>query len=306
MGATTGQSKLWAKVMDRARALFGPRNRFGVFAYGVGRRHRGGHPTRERTLVVYLPFKLAKPRHPVPSLRVLGRTIRPDVVATGAVAIAHVGPVPFDGLHPGAAIVTRAGARGAISALLTNNGSDPTHAITAGHLFAPSSVGGKVQCAASPGSPASDVGELIANFLDDASLDVALIELNPKGQSMVSDLGPPLARMLAANDVWSEPVRAWLPTANSYSNPSVTLGSPLDVLVEAPTRGQYVVRGVVCTEHELTQVGDSGTVLVTGSTNRTAVGSCIGGFGARSVFEPFARAFAACRQIDPQLRIFEP
>ena len=78
------------------------------------------------------------------------------------------------------------------------------------------------------------------------------------------------------------------------------------MIVEAPTRGQFLVEGVVCTEHELTQLGDSGTVLTTGNSNQIAVGCCVGGTGARSVFEPFARALTACRRIDFNLRIFNP
>ena len=118
MSRVRGGSTFWSKVMARARKLFVARNRFGVFGYGIGRRTRRGLPTRELTLVVYLPIKIAKPRHAVPTIRVMGRTIVPDIIATGTKPSAHAGQAAFDGMHPGGAIVTQGGARGAISALL--------------------------------------------------------------------------------------------------------------------------------------------------------------------------------------------
>jgi hypothetical protein len=163
-----------------------------------------------------------------------------------------------------------------------------------------------VFAAASEGGTVRAVGELVANFLDESDVDVAVLALTPAGTNMVvSSPGPVLTDFLAERSVWGKLTRAFLPTTNDFSREASTTDGPLDALLSAPTRGTFWVRDVIGTDGEVTNSGDSGTVLCTGASNQFAVGMCSGAFGSHSVFEPFARAIDLARQVvSPDLSLF--
>lgn len=165
------------------------------------------------------------------------------------------------------------------------------HDGTAGHIFPVAAVGTSVFAATAAGNSVRTVGRLVANFLDDSGADVAVLALTAAGTNMVVDsAGPILTDYLAERSVWGKLTRAFLATTSDFSRETSTTDGPLDALLSAPTRGNFWVRSVLGTDGEVTNAGDSGTVLCTGASNQYAVGTCSGLFGLHSVFEPFARA----------------
>ena len=302
---------LWPAVMATARAAFSVRNKFGIYAFGIGPRIRRGRPGLAHALNVYVKRKVSDPQLAVPQLTVIAGkrkwNLNPNVIATGKRPRAAMGAgVDYSGLHPGAAITIGGSTpgRGAIACILTV-GDGPSHALTAGHLFPPDNIGAAVYAAADSGSTARQVGQLVANFLDDSDIDLALLKLTSAGASMVGDGGPQLSDYLPERSVWGKSTRAFLATTNDYSRQASTNGGPTDALLSAPTRGNYWVHSVVGTDGEVTNAGDSGTVLCTGNSNQYAVGTCCGSFGAHSVFEPFGRAMELVQdKIDSNLSLF--
>jgi hypothetical protein len=302
----------WASVMAKARETFAARNRYGVRAYGIGPRVRNGHTTREFVLNTYVVRKLSDPKHPVPELTViLGKrsvTIVPNVIATGRKARADFGARPtYSGVHAGAVISTfgpRAG-RAAIGCLLTT-GDAPTHFLTAGHLFAPGQRGRSVLAGSDPSAPLRRVGRLSLNLLDDSDTDAALIELSAAGKGLVRERGPKLRDYLALRDVWRRQARAYLASGGDYSRETTTAAGPSDVFLTAPTRGVFRVTGAIATEGELTNAGDSGTVLCAGASNQFALGLCAGAMGAHSFFVALDPIMARLhREVDAGLSLFE-
>jgi hypothetical protein len=301
---------MWEPVLEAARSCFPEGNAHAVCAFGIGPHIRRGRARPRTTLNVYVRTKLAKPKAAVPplSIRVRGRvwTLRANVIATGTPARASAGgSATFTGLHAGAAISVQSavGGRGAIACLL-KRGDSPTHALTAGHLFAQGAKGTGVFAAKSPGATVVRVGTLVANFLDTDDVDAAVIELNAAGVAMVGDRGPALSDYLAENSVWGKQTRAFLATANDFSRETTTTTGPLDALLSAPTRGTFWVRGAIGTDGEVTNSGDSGTILCAGASNQFAVGTCSGALGAHSVFEPFERALTLVQNnVDSDLSV---
>jgi hypothetical protein len=182
-------------------------------------------------------------------------------------------------------------------------GGIATHALTAGHVFPLAAAGTKV-FAAETNQSEVEVAEVVANFLDDHGVDSALLRLNSVGVAMVNRRGPRLTDFLPERSNWRKLTRAFLATSHDYSREVHTGDRPLDVLLSAPTRGAFWVRGVIPTDGEITNAGDSGSVLCTGASNALAVGSCSGVLGAHSVFEPISRSMDLVQRDHPQLEIF--
>lgn len=303
----------WASVMARARETFGARNRFGVHAYGIGPRVRRGRATHQAVLNVYVVRKLTDPSHPVPELTfMLGKqrvSLIPNVIATGRRARADFGAqLPYSGVHAGAVISTfgRRAGRAAIGCLLTTDDA-PTHLLTAGHLFAPGQHGRVVLAASGPSAPLRRIGRLSLNLLDDSGTDAALIELTAAGKQLVCERGPQLRDYLTVRDVWGRRARAFLASGGDYSRETTTATGPTDVFLSAPTRGIFRVTETIATEGELTNAGDSGTVLCAGASNQFALGLCAGAMGAHSFFVPLDPIMARLhREVDPGLSLFEP
>jgi hypothetical protein len=303
----------WASVMAKARETFGARNRFGVRAYGIGPRVCGGHATHQTVLNVYVMRKLSAPQHPVPELTLmLGKhrvSIIPNVIATGRRSRADLGTrLPYSGVHAGAVISTagRRAGRAAIGCLLTNDDA-PTHLLTAGHLFGPGQRGSLVFAASGPSAPLRRIGRLSLNLLDDSGTDAALIELNAAGRQLVCERGPHLRDYLTLRDVWGRQARAFLASGGDYSRETTTAAGPTDVFLSAPTRGVFRVTETIATEGELTNAGDSGTVLCSGASNQFALGLCAGAMGAHSFFVPLDPIMARLhREVDAGLSLFEP
>jgi hypothetical protein len=301
----------WAPALAAARALFVPGNRFGVVAFGIGPRITNGRRRETIALNVYVRRKLTAPRVPVPKLEFdVGRArweTMPNVIATGKRPRAAAGGLPeYSGLHAGAVVTVRGATpgRGALACLLATRGN-PTHALTAGHVFPEGALGAAVFAAPSPSERVRAIGTLAANFLDQSGVDGALVELNAAGVKMVASWGPPLTDFLPERSVWGKLTCAYLATAGDYSRQVGTEDMGIDAHLWAPTRGVFVVRDALQTDGEITHAGDSGTVLCTGTSNNLAVGVCSGATGAHSVFEPFARILSLARaQVDDELTIF--
>jgi hypothetical protein len=297
-------------VMEAARRKFGPGNPYGVQAFGIDRRVTRGRRLRSAALNVYVVHKHAAPERAVPEVTVRGGKlkVRPDVIGVGADPQGHevsrIAP-PLLGLYAGAAI--QVGGRiprfGGVACILGSGGS-PTHFVTAGHLFAPKRartpvLGGR------RGERPRVVGTLQLNLLDlplpglAFPLDVALIELNADGARLVSlsQDGPRLRDVLGSDTVAGAEVNAFLPTAHDCSRMTEILDGPLDAQMRSVARGVYRVQQVLGTRAVITNPGDSGTVLYNGALNTaSAVGLCVGQFGAMSIFEPLDRALLALEQ----------
>lgn len=302
----------WASVMAQARETFGARNRYGVRAYGIGPRVRKGHAKPEAVLNVYVVRKLAEPKHPVPALTVThGKrtlSITPNVIATGRRSRADFGArLPYSGVHVGAVISTfgpRAG-RAAVGCVL-GIGDEPTHVLSAGHLFTPGQHGRAVHAASEASAPLRRIGRLSLNLLDDSDTDAALIELTDAGKQLLRERGPKLSDYLALRDVWGRQARAFLASSGDYSRETTTATGPTDVFLSAPTRGVFRVTETIATEGELTNAGDSGTVLCSGASNQFALGLCAGAMGAHSFFVPLDPIMARLhREVDKGLAVFE-
>jgi len=191
---------------------------------------------------------------------------------------------------------------GALACLLATNGS-PTHALTAGHLFPHGAAGQAIFAAEAPGVPPRRAATLVENYLDTSDVDAALLKLDATGIAMVNTEGPPLAEAIASNGL-HRLVRAFLATSNDFSRQVLTTGFPLDVTLSSPTRGTYRVSDAISTEGEITNPGDSGTILCGGASNEIAVGLCSGAIGAHSIFVPFDRALALVIGTAGALEIF--
>ena len=303
--------RFWEPAIDAARTVFAPGNRFGVHAFAIGPRIRNGRRRKTLALNVYVKRKLVQPRFPVPTITfAVGRAswqILPNVIATSKRPRAATGGAPhYSGLHPGAVVTVRGSTpgRGALTCLLTTGG-DPTHALTAGHLFPAGALGASIFAAASPTAQVRPVGKVVANFLDDSAADGAVIELNSAGVALVTSAGPRLSDFLPERSVWGKLTRAFLATTNDFTRDVETEDQPGEAHLWAPTRGVFSVQNAIQTDGEITWDGDSGTVLCTGAANTIAVGVCSGGTGAHSVFEPFSRIIALAQQhVNGNLVIF--
>lgn len=297
-------------VMAAARRRFGPDNPYGVRAFGIDRKVTSGQRLGSIALNVYVVHKHAQPKRAVPTLVLRGRGLRvhPDVVGVGVEPegqdASHFSP-PFLGLYAGAAIHVRGrvGQFGGVACLL-GGGGRATHFLTAGHLF-PTRRPNVEVLAARRGAPPSVVGKLQVNLLDapfagmEHPLDVALVTLTPGGMRMAEQSrdGVKLRDFIDSDALAGAEVNAFLPTAHDCSRATELLDGPLDAQMRSAARGVYFVRQVIGTRAVITNPGDSGTILYNGPLSAaSAVGICVGKFGAMSIFEPFERALAALRE----------
>lgn len=301
--------RMWTPVLDTARRVFGLRNRYGVHAYAIGPCVREGRRMPVLTLNVYVVRKQHEPRLAVPPLSIeVGRKtwhVMPNVIATGKRPRAVTGGAPrFSGLHPGAVIAVRGRipGRGAISCLLGKHG-EPTHALTAGHVFPAGAHGAGIFAARSPGNTPRLAGKLVQNFLDHDGVDAALVQLSAAGVALVNERGPRLTDFVSELSCFNKLVRSFLATTNDFSREVLTEPGPMDAHLSARTRGVFLVKNVIPTDGEITNPGDSGTVLCAGPTNDLAVGVCSGELGHHSVFEPMSRVLELVERIDRRLSI---
>jgi hypothetical protein len=299
----------WPYVMAAARRKFGEDNPYGVYAYGVHRKITSGQWTRTNALNVYVVHKHDAPDRAVPTLvlRSRGLRIQPDVVGVGAEPKGHdtAQQPPLLGLYPGAAIHAqgRVPQFGGVGCLLSQ-GAGPTHLLTAGHLF-PTNQPKVAVLGAQRGMPPTVVGTLQVNLLDvpysgmDHPIDVALVALTTDGVriAQASHDGPRIDDFITSDSLSAIDVSAFLPTAHDCSRSTQTLDGPLDAQMRSPARGVYLVQEVVGTTAVITNPGDSGTILYNGSkASASAVGLCVGQFGAMSIFEPLDRALATLQE----------
>jgi hypothetical protein len=299
----------WPHVMAAARRKFGPANPYGVCAFGIDRKVTLGRTLSARALNVYVVHKHPKPERVVPTLVLRGGRlrVRPDVIGVGVQPRVHeasqIGP-PMLGLYPGAVIHAhgRISQFGGVASLL-GVGNGPSHLLTAGHLFPTNQRNVEVLAALRGGAP-TVVGALVTNLLDAPfadvghALDVALVALNADGIRIArqSQDGPQLKGFIGSDADGGIDVSAFLSTAHDCSRATTTLDGPLDAHMQSPARGVYLVQQVVGTRAVITNPGDSGTILYNGSLSAaSAVGVCVGQFGAMSIFEPFDRALSALR-----------
>jgi len=305
--------------METARALFPPGNRFGVLAYGIGRRIRQGEPGQHTTLRVYVRRKLEHPEYPVPCLVFRDKrrwhSIAPDVVAVGTPPQVGQTTIPeFEGLRIGATVnaVAASGAlwAGGISAILTSAGSnEPKWLLTAGHLLERGAQGTRL-FAAMPNEKPQVVGHPVINLLEDSPgvlpLDAALVELTPMGKHLAKKTVQ-LPTAGVALDGWRDAdVRMLRPTTNSWAR-SRTQASFFDVHFPSSAFGPISLRGLIATESPITIEGDSGAALLTAEVPRRVLGSCSGALpAAHSFFQPLAPAIARLEmRLGVRLHIWE-
>lgn len=300
----------WPHVMEAARRKFGAGNPYGVVAFGIDRKVTSGQRLSTSALNVYVVQKQEAPARAAPALvlRNRGLRVRPDVVGVGVEPRGHeasrVAP-PLLGLYAGAAIRVQGRVRqfGGVACLL-GHGGRASHFVTAGHLF-PTRQPNVEVLGARRGEPPGVIGRLQVNLLDarfpgmDHPLDVALVALNPRGVRMVeaSQDGPQLRDFIGSDALAGADVSAFLPTAHDCSRATELLDGPLDAQMRSAARGVYFVQQVLATRAVITNPGDSGTILYNGSLSAaSAVGICVGQFGAMSIFEPFERALTVLQE----------
>jgi hypothetical protein len=307
-GAHSLSPELWQPTLEVARRAYPARNKYGVLAFGIGPTIVEGRAQPCIGLNVYVVRKEREPRHPIAQVEVESGGKRwqvpVNVVGMGAPPVASRGRMPaFSGVHPGAAITTRRGGAFAAVCCLLGSRGQPTHAVTAGHLFRKGKAGAPVLAADKPRGLLRTVGHLQVNYLDSGDIDAALIRLTEAGVTMRNDSGPPLTDYLALQNCWGKQVRARLPTSGDYSPETQTALDGLDVLMTSHTRGRYWIRGAVSTVARVTQPGDSGTLLCSGLSNQFLVGVCAGSTGFHSVFEPFERVLIEIQKTNPELEL---
>jgi hypothetical protein len=218
-------------------------------------------------------------------------------VPAGFGIVAATTGISFTGVHPGAAIAIKLGngrfEYGAICALLADDAdaAQPTHLMTCGHIFEPGSPQGTPVRGGN--SATTVIGTLDTNLLDKASnkRDVALVELTPQGRGfavLAGQPGPRLDDVCDAALIFNRKCRTWQPTTGDESQQTRTAATTTDAWVDAPLWGGIDVVGVIATSANVSDYGDSGTILA--STQELAIGSCTGSDPDTSVFEPLGRA----------------
>ena len=292
---------MWPAVMREARKVFGPRNRFGVHAFGIGAKRARGHTRGYRTLIALVMRKQERPRDRVPAVQFSFKrrtlTVMPDVIATGQAARATKGTkIAFTGLHPGASIMVE-NRYAACGCLMHRGDGRPSHVLTAGHLFRVDAVGTPVF--GGIGNQVKQIGTLVANLLDPNPdlpfpMDAAAVELNAAGVNLANQTAAPvrLGGVVGSDDIGGLDVQAYLATSHDFSRETTTNDEPFSFPnMQSAVRGRYEVTNVVRTDGAITLEGDSGTVLATADPSRGAAGLCIGVVGtAMSLFDPLFRA----------------
>lgn len=287
-------------------------NAAGVFGACIQRKRTHGRRQRIWTVAVFVERKQLQPSQPVQPLRFrLGEEwveLVPDVVATGRRAAGAAGQSShFTGLHAGAALRVDSGhsCAGGVACLLTK-GSEPTHLVTAGHVFPEGSHDVPVLAALSSASHAKRVGKLSHNLLDGrAGMDVALVELTEDGIEMAKHSGaaPRLPRLLPdpfnTAFVASASLRVFLPTTGDYQGHLEGQFHFNRFTLESGCRPDHEVRNVITTGFAHNAPGNSGTILMTdGPTSGPSgqgVGVAVGFAGDLSLHEPLDKALERLR-----------
>lgn len=290
------------RVVAAGESLLEPGGGYGVVAVGVDAKWRDGRSLGYSTLVAYVERKHPLPARPIPAVEVelsgVPYRIEPDVVAVGTPRIQSGGEPLWTGLHAGGCIEVRYGGggteRGAVAVIA--GGTRPTHAVTAGHLFAPHLVGMPVYASPSPHVAPFVIGRLSANLLDAAegAIDAAAVELLPAGVQLAraTQRGPQLAAVLPTSIAGGRRAQAFLATRHAYSAPLVNVRrTSYTAVLWAPRRSTYIrLRDPVRSEHAITIAGDSGTILMTCESSRRGIGLCSGSYDGESLFEPLELA----------------
>jgi hypothetical protein len=309
----------WPLVMAKAKERFPPGNPEGVFACGISEKVVGGIPRGYLTLVVHVRRKLRTPVYAIPEIRFhaagIDYAVKPDVVAVGAApGLTQGGGVVFSGLHLGAPIVAgtgRAAEAGGVACFLTDNGADPTHFVTAGHLFAPGA--GIPVFAGAPGTLIPiQCGVVQANLLEESTpstfeVDAALVRIVGNNwfreESPADAPNPTQIENVVHGQVYN--TQAYLPTAFYRSNATTARLLPNVVYPDSGVRSRaLVLEDVVWTAQPITQPGDSGTILFERDPSTSAVGSCIGRVGMNALFEPLCRSIALFARSVPGIRLW--
>lgn len=211
--------------------------------------------------------------------------------------------IPFTGVHPGAAIITKL-ERGGICALLGKSSAAqstvawPTHLLTCGHMFPPGAYGVPVLAAKTSHGSIVQIGTLARNLLEPEHgalpVDAAVVELTPDGRAMAmaGGPGPVIRNCLPEDQVFGQTVRAFCPTRVAFSAATQTRG-PFTQHVRASLWPHgFEITGVFGTAMAITKAGDSGGPGVM-SDPHVALGSCSATDGDMSLFEPLERVLRA-------------
>jgi len=305
-------------VLAAARREYPVGNPYGVRGFLVAPKRRGGKTLRYSTLQVCVVSKERTPRHPVEPLHFRAERqsylLQPDVVGVGSCTThpARGARANFSGLHPGAAI--RVGNEiGALSVLLGRQGAtEPSHLLTAGHVFAPGGTG-RVHAALDGSSGEIEVGVLDINLLDTGDArDGALVELSSEGRELAGltrapgPAGDPSGIFPAAAATEFPRSQMYRPTAGD----ATTIARPerqagLLVLDDAH-RGTVTVESPIVA-HVFGEAGDSGSLLRTVGSDSLAVGCYSGRVGGAGVFNSVSGLLRALRQEGaPRLHVWRP
>ena len=281
-------------ALGTARDQFFLGNPYGVYGVIVAPRRSGGKDAEECTLRLMVEYKTSQPERPVPAAieyeldaRCFG--VRPDVVAGGIAPRTSFGAaVAFTGLHAGCTIRIDQPMRrfGAVCALLdARQAGRPTHALTAGHLFALGGLGTEVRCAASSAAAPGVIGRLVANALDEQRGDLAILELTAHGVALAQSSRAPVRTQPIATLSTATLAACYRPTTHDWSHTTWV----------HPTTGWYwlhdQMRGWLQFENPAYSAGaivapaDSGSSLC-GAPEGELLGSCIGTTDTWSLFQP--------------------
>lgn len=303
------------RLIAAARRKFPPGNRYGIFGFDIGPAIHCGRRAPGRTLRVYVERKDSlAPKVPALVVQSAGKRLRvvPDIIATGALPRASdAEDHAFTGLHVGCAIRVKHRS-GAVGLILGMNGS-PTHLVVAGHLFADDELDQEVRCGRRTG-PSRVIGRVVCNLLDARptglahAIDAALVELNELGVELAisteADKAPVVASIASKPTVAARAAQAFRPTAHDYSERSPTQLLLQCTVISSARPNGYTVQDVLCTEHEITRAGDSGTILVLADEQDVGVGTCIGINGRGTLIEPLDRALSVFATVVPNLGVW--
>jgi hypothetical protein len=316
-------SHLEASAIQAALATFPPDNPYGVTGARISTKVRDGRRLNYKTLCVQVPHKDCEPEVPVCAVEFdfggITYSIRPDVIATGSPVRAASGSSPvFSGLHPGAAIVVqnRGDRTGGVCCLLSAGGrGEPTHLVTAGHLFREGARDTEVWAAPVAGAPRR-IGHLRHNLLDALGnsrkpRDAAIVELDDAGLQLARSTPSgrhSLCGVVSEGLLHLQRATAFLPTLGDYGNDVTTYMELTFEHIRVPSRDRvFTVSDYIRTSASTSAPGDSGTVLCTHRQPREALGSCIGGHGRSSLFEPLDIVLREARTLMQQeLSLWSP
>ncbi len=307
---TTLHPEHFEDALQAAIAAYPAGNDSGVFGVSVRRRTSKGRRHRQRTVALFVSRKQFAPSVAVAPLRFRSGNgwfeVVPDVVATGREAVAGAGSAPsFTGLHAGAAMRVDFGLHcvGGVACLLAEH-SEPSHLLTAGHLFPSGSGLVPVLASRSPLDPPEAIGVLETNFLEAqvSFMDVALVRLNAAGTQMAlqSGMAPSLPRLESqpfpsglVQNTW---LRVFLPLTGDYVSDLSGELPHNQFNVQSGCRGAHVVRNVIETAFSHNTEGNSGTILLSddrsGGVRGQGVGIAVAFAGGTSLYEPLDRAIS--------------